>query len=77
MYSATLYDSLLTYAMAAKKIKDDYYLENDSQDLAVKEAAAKKLIKNGTNMAQVSRARRLMYDFIRCTKISFFSFFFF
>ena len=70
MYSATLYDSLLTYAMAAKKIKDDYYLENDSQDLAVKEAAAKKLIKNGTNMAQVCRARRLMYDFIRCTTIT-------
>ncbi|XP_063684915.1 atrial natriuretic peptide receptor 2-like isoform X5 [Bolinopsis microptera] len=53
VYSATLYDSLLTYAMAAKKIKDDYYLENDSQELAVKEAGAKKLIKNGTNMAQV------------------------
>ena len=53
MYSATLYDSLLTYAMAAKKINDDYYSENIAQDLAVKEAGAKKLIKNGTKMAQV------------------------
>ena len=58
VYSATLYDALLTYAMAAKKIKDDYYLENGSQELAVREANVKTLIKNGTRMAKVSSIHR-------------------
>ncbi|KAL5267604.1 hypothetical protein ACHWQZ_G004597 [Mnemiopsis leidyi] len=53
VYSATLYDALLTYAMAAKKIKDEYYSENGSQELAVREANVKALIKNGTRMAKV------------------------
>ena len=62
VYSATLYDSLLTYAMAAKKIKDDYYLAHSTDSDADKISAVTELVKNGTQLANVSKKLELIWN---------------
>eukprot|EP00116_Pleurobrachia_bachei_P001792 sb/3462054/ len=53
VYSATLFDSLLTYAYAAKSIIDSYEPTNSSETTDEKETNIYTKIKNGTLVAEV------------------------